>query len=1182
MEQAVNQFNKGLQSDTHPIVQGNDTLSDALNATLVTMNGNEVVLQNDMGNRRVDNAFLPSGYEPVGIKEYGGIIYVAAYNPITNRSQIGSFPSPERKINSLDDKSLGTEFNFFDSFSLSEELNNERRFISTDTVMLPLTGETSLHAGDKFIIYSDEIREWKDCLSNCYNTLGNNIIVSQKNKHITLYAGVLNSQNQFVDITKTLKRWKNGEIVKYDESYSDDYIFNDGYFINDSIFEGDSSKYAIDDRQLIKERQVKPANTYAYKLTGPLYLKAQLNHIQEFSFNINGDKDKSCRKLNLIITANITYNCPDGEGNNYIEQYDGYTRHAFDFYIEENGQYVKKIMNYKYSDPIYINDVYRRTITANITINCSRDFDYDGILKYFIGVDSGIPLKYTQDRKSYYIETLSQYGELDLSKLNSGYIGLKAFRFFNSNRTTTITYITETYPKLEQIFSNFKLGIKNLDSEEERIIPVSDTLLNGKGIFSFDWDQLEERKLYKVYFYYDDNQSGTNKKLLDSRWLLTTQLFNDCYNPTSPNFVEDYQEKIYSPNAEDYSVIQNAGEPTITYNTRLYEKLKLNFEIVNNSNVINTKYDTTTSEGKLIDKKSIDIINYKTIDSCNIRYQLSDYIDILDEELFPTMTLINNKLSVTNNIQIDKSNLKIEYVKNGKIYTLDENTDVATKSNFNDLIETITQTDENVLNITIKYKNMLYSADMGGSNKSVNNGFYNLNSENFKRDVLKNSISNSGFFIANKDRYKGPDDYHLYGIVLDSKKYSLPLRIESDFDEHSKYFNDEDDDEKHLDFNDQRIRELYSTMDDIPNKYTFAFIFSAINMVGTGRPLAYVYDILDDGWAGFDGQHPSGSNIGYCPITCCKVWWRNGIADEWVLLNNKNGVFGGTNSEEYKFPSKQNEKYIFIGNNEDWQDGNYIGLNIYNNLYENNNDIEINGHNIKGNIRNMVIDQITNFLDPNKEIVYNIYKVTNLYDNNLRTIDKNDYLYNKPYSGDIIVNIGYNIPEFNVINKDLLYYSNDKIYIRIDNNVLKILPFHANNIIGPQYRKVSIPIKSNEEFEDDINNIISNDVINNIYLENGTFRDINYNQLSGDTIYKIVKKDEEFKGLKPLNNPPYKVYKDTGLNFNSLVSISNYTGSSVPQSQYLRAEGDEDSKMSLKFSGGNLRTVEYTKFKNLS
>ena len=49
MEQTVNQFTKGLQMDTNPMIQGSDTLTDALNATLVTMNGNEVILQNDMG-----------------------------------------------------------------------------------------------------------------------------------------------------------------------------------------------------------------------------------------------------------------------------------------------------------------------------------------------------------------------------------------------------------------------------------------------------------------------------------------------------------------------------------------------------------------------------------------------------------------------------------------------------------------------------------------------------------------------------------------------------------------------------------------------------------------------------------------------------------------------------------------------------------------------------------------------------------------------------------------------------------------------------------------------------------------------------------------------------------------------------------------------------------------------------
>ena len=86
MEQTVNSFQKGMQMDTSPMMQGTDSYTNALNATIITMNGEEVILQNDMGNRRVDNAYLPAGYIPVGMKEYGGIIYVASYNPINGRS----------------------------------------------------------------------------------------------------------------------------------------------------------------------------------------------------------------------------------------------------------------------------------------------------------------------------------------------------------------------------------------------------------------------------------------------------------------------------------------------------------------------------------------------------------------------------------------------------------------------------------------------------------------------------------------------------------------------------------------------------------------------------------------------------------------------------------------------------------------------------------------------------------------------------------------------------------------------------------------------------------------------------------------------------------------------------------------------------------------------------------------
>jgi hypothetical protein len=37
---------------------------------------------------------LKDGFIPVGLKEHGGILYVASYNPSTKEGEIGSIPSP--------------------------------------------------------------------------------------------------------------------------------------------------------------------------------------------------------------------------------------------------------------------------------------------------------------------------------------------------------------------------------------------------------------------------------------------------------------------------------------------------------------------------------------------------------------------------------------------------------------------------------------------------------------------------------------------------------------------------------------------------------------------------------------------------------------------------------------------------------------------------------------------------------------------------------------------------------------------------------------------------------------------------------------------------------------------------------------------------------------------------------
>ena len=123
MKDTTNQFTKGLNKDLNPISMPADSMSDALNATFLTFNGNELSLQNDMGNTRliykykdpvtnkeeVKKVQLHDGFVPVGIKEYGGVLYIASYNPQEGKFQMGSFPSPEFRSTDLLDEELFDE-----------------------------------------------------------------------------------------------------------------------------------------------------------------------------------------------------------------------------------------------------------------------------------------------------------------------------------------------------------------------------------------------------------------------------------------------------------------------------------------------------------------------------------------------------------------------------------------------------------------------------------------------------------------------------------------------------------------------------------------------------------------------------------------------------------------------------------------------------------------------------------------------------------------------------------------------------------------------------------------------------------------------------------------------------------------------------------------------------------------
>ena len=149
MQQTSNTFLKGLNSDMHPLTTSQQEYIDALNATLITYNGNEQMLQNDMGNTKIQDAKtgnimgLREGFIPLGIKEHGGIMYIASINK-EGKGEIGTIPSPVIKYNqkkSIDPK----DFTY----------QSENEIYTSKSELFKLIDDDKVNTGEKFVVVLD-------------------------------------------------------------------------------------------------------------------------------------------------------------------------------------------------------------------------------------------------------------------------------------------------------------------------------------------------------------------------------------------------------------------------------------------------------------------------------------------------------------------------------------------------------------------------------------------------------------------------------------------------------------------------------------------------------------------------------------------------------------------------------------------------------------------------------------------------------------------------------------------------------------------------------------------------------------------------------------------------------------------------------------------------------------------
>lgn len=187
-QEIASTFGDGLMMDLNPINAPKSVLTDCLNGTYITYNGNEFVLQNDMGNYKLKNCKLPTNFIPVGVKGYGDILYIVSYNPITNETEIGSYPAPQSIFNtdngSKDSDDNLIKFNINGTHTYNEVINTQKH-----PIFIWIGGDNP----DTFKLYPGDEFRWTSSIENELSVYTDYIY-----QHLNFY--IIDEDNKLYDI----------------------------------------------------------------------------------------------------------------------------------------------------------------------------------------------------------------------------------------------------------------------------------------------------------------------------------------------------------------------------------------------------------------------------------------------------------------------------------------------------------------------------------------------------------------------------------------------------------------------------------------------------------------------------------------------------------------------------------------------------------------------------------------------------------------------------------------------------------------------------------------------------------------------------------------------------------------------------------------------------------------------
>lgn len=665
--EALNTFTQGLVMDINPLVAPNDGVCNALNATLITMNGNENVLQNDMGNGRVETAYLPEGYVPLGTTELGGIIYIVSYNPLNKKCQIGSFPSPERNISSNEiNDNIQTLSN--NDFNYNESIGSLVYYIKKE-----LNQELIFNPGDKFIVYGDTI---SDNINNLYDDSVYNATNIEKalKQTVKLSIGTITNSGKLVKFDDLkLKQYK----IKYTtgdttEEKTEEKNYHILQYEHEDGQEPDLDEY----RSLVEQ----PYNIFSSKVSGTLVLIAELVQFNDFdvylkhNFNIpenNGSESGS----ESILENDSENNQESSSESNLKKVYDPTAMFTFSgdypfipkgvqgkLYLSGDGIEEPLEENFEYNidtnpdtDPDKIIDQIKQSNTSyeitDINIINNNTENQNTIKSRIIELanqgyfnqkerNGNYILKYTFTPCMNWgpIQHLQVNGQIDLDKIGTGYIGLNTWKYFNEPDKVNLTWGLEIYEEEGHYVDNVKIEFTRIvsctDSEtntETVTYQVNkkqsyfgifyDTIPIDQDFYKLQGGQLKSNCLYltKVIVRYssiNNPENGVDKEFY--RWLYTNKVFNSYYGNTN-----DFQELN----------LKLSPDVKLSYNTSITETNKVKV------------YGDLSKTAEELEKAEISIDTYKedTLSSlsaiqttkiartdCNLQVGLKEDYDTFD------------------------------------------------------------------------------------------------------------------------------------------------------------------------------------------------------------------------------------------------------------------------------------------------------------------------------------------------------------------------------------------------------------------------------------------------------------------------------------------------------------------------------------------------------------------------